>query len=64
MAVTLEFVLAFAHKNGCTTAVELYQKWDEAYDATEPPPAGYENWPLIQMAQWIAAHYTGPTPTP
>ena len=64
MPVTLEFVLEFARKNGCTTSVQLYEKWDEVYDKTGPPPPGYESWPLVRMAQWIVDHYSGPTPGP
>jgi hypothetical protein len=64
MPVTLEFVLQFAHKYGCATSTALFAKWDEVYDSVGSPPSGYENWPLLQMAQWIADHYTGPTPNP
>jgi hypothetical protein len=64
MPVTLEFVLQFAHKYGCSTSAALFQKWDEVYDSAGSPPPGYESWPLVQMAQWIVDHYTGPTPNP
>ncbi len=64
MPVTLEFVMQFVHKYGCATSAALYAKWDEVYDSTDPPPPGYESWPLAQMAQWIVDHYTGATPNP
>ena len=62
MGTTKEYVLQWAQEQGYTTAPQVYFGWHDTYDAIPPPPADLLVMSLDDIAEWIAANYTGANP--